>query len=765
MAQRFFGEFADDQGDEWRINIYDDAYTGSTTEVTLGAEGFVLSYDGNQDDMFQRVITSKVTFSAYQRSSTAFEDWIDTDIVQRNESEVKVAIFKDPDGDNTLYWAGVMMVDQVTIPDDFDGFIQITASDGLALLTRDSFGTQFPVQEEIIVKLAKVVARVATADFWSTSEGFLRYVNDYEPNTYTGTDFLMDGEVKEPLNNNDLTFNGDPKPFNTYKKVEGILSAFNMRLFQAEGYWWALPLTYYERISESGVPSSLFRQVDKEGTTVTLTFNESSYLNANKIYEDGVTGNRLAGGNTLHLVGKKRVEIKRLSANLNFLHKTLIGQGPYDNTAPQTSTSNGILYSEGTSLQIQGSTLFFRYPDDDIAGDAALVTMKLNTFLQVGDLYYNGTSWQSGSTSFFTDIQSFLRDSGTVHFVEEFFIETSPLPSDEDGAVLTASIVFIDGVDDNVSDEMTNSNFSFTLFFQIADASANQDFAYLAESSEENYEDVVLADTIIGSLHPFGSLLNSNGSITYDDDVPEFYQGYTWDGVPSGGAPLLTRVTNDALRMAQLPTKVKSNSYYYAVPQMWHTFKQGTEYYVPLTLTINMNARITDVNRFLIDYDGDNITDDSGGTGGDSTVPIGGLTDSGGAVDSVNGQTGPVVLDGDDIAYDGSFTVNDLIDANTSNIDNLKSYVVSATDKVDLREDANNKVTVDGTSTLEAITLTVDGTDVFKVNDSEVISTVATEAPTLEANTFAGGLILTDSTGTRWRVQVQTDGTLRTTSL
>ena len=124
-----------------------------------------------------------------------------------------------------------------------------------------------------------------------------------------------------------------------------------------------------------------------------------------------------------------------------------------------------------------------------------------------------------------------------------------------------------------------------------------------------------------------------------------------------------------------------------------------------------------------------------------------------------------MVLDGDDIAYDASFTVNDLIDANTSNIDNLKTYVVATTDKVELKEDANNKVTVDGTTSTENIALTVDGTDVFKVSGSEAIATVDIEAPTLEANTFAGGLILKDSTGTRWRVQVQTDGTLRTTSL
>jgi hypothetical protein len=205
--------------------------------------------------------------------------------------------------------------------------------------------------------------------------------------------------------------------------------------------------------------------------------------------------------------------------------------------------------------------------------------------------------------------------------------------------------------------------------------------------------------------------------------------------------------------------------------------KDGGDYYMPTSISIQANERYTDFQGFRLTRDITSITSDDDGRR-DVNDPVGGTTGTqtgleavaftttpGGAVDSVNGQTGTVVLDGDDIAYDASFTVNDLIDANTSNIDNLKTYVVAATDKIELREDANNKVTVDGATGTENIALTVDGTDVFRVNGSEAIASVDTEAPTLEANTFAGGLILKDSTGTRWRVQVQTDGTLRTTSL
>lgn len=765
MAQRFYGEFADDQATEWRINIYDDEYSLATSSITLGAEGFVLSYEGAQDDMFQRIIPSKLTFSAHIRSSTAFETWVNEQMPRRGEAQIKVAVYEDPDGANTLYWAGILLIDQVQLPDDYDALIDFTASDGLALLQRDDYSS---LATNLNTKLATWLARSPVAEFWSAGDGFLRYVNDYYALGYTGSDYFDDAIVQEPLNHSDTNFAGEPQEFTTYQKIEALMSAFNMRLFQSEGYWWAIPLSYYERIANSGVPSSLFRQVDKTGATVALTFLESQYLNNNKIYEDGVDATRMAGGNTLHLTGKKQVRITRISQDADFLYRSQSGQVPYQVLSAHGSTTNGLLYAEGTPFLIEGWASFFRYPDSDIAGDAALVTLRATFSLQVGTKYYNGTSWQDTSATWTYDIEEFLRDSGTVSFLAPVIVETAPVPAEGDGLTFTATYRFINGVGTDVSSDMTNGLFGWQVILRLGNESSITNFTYAAETTEENFDEIDLADTLFGSFSPESWSNYINGTIKYDGDYPEYYQGYTWAGSPSAGSSLLTLVTNDALRMTQLPVKVKQNGYLHEVPKMWQAVKQGSEYWVPLTISTVMNSRQSSLNRFLIDYDASNISDDSGPTGGGTSIGLSGFTEFDG-VTSVNGETpdigGGVVLDGDDIAYDASFTVNDLIDANTSNIDNLKTYVVATTDKVELKEDANNKVTVDGTTSAENIALTVDGTDVFKVSGSEAIATVDIEAPTLEANTFAGGLILKDSTGTRWRVQVQTDGTLRTTSL
>ena len=765
MAQRFYGEFRDDQGDDWRINIYDDEHTGATSEVTLSAEGFVIAYEGNQSDPFQRIIPSKVTFGAYLKSSTAFESWIDDDIVERGEAQVKIAIYKDPDGDNTLYWAGVMLIDQITIPDEYDAFVELTASDGIALLSRDTEQRSLaPLNEH----LAVLIAKNPVSEFWATGDGFLRYVNDYEPVGYTGTDYLDDAQVRPPLNHSDLSFTGDPQEFNTYVKPEGLLSAFNMRLFQAQGHWYALPLSYYEQIKDGTNPSTIFKQVNKAGGTVALTSDELTYLDNNKTIEDGVDFDRMAGGQTLHLNGKKSTRITRRSANQQFLHRDIQPQDDFAQATTHISGTNGLTYSEDTAFLIEASNLWSRSPDSDIVGDAALVTLKLRTTLKAGSYYYDGSTWTLTNSTFDIDVFTFLRDSGQIEIVQLWNYETLPIGTESDELVFQGTWKFINGLGADVTADMTDGDLGWNVVLKVAGQTSILDFTYSAETTEENFDDTTLADTLYGSYAPLSSFANLNGSIEYSGSIPENYQGYLWDGGAGAGDPLLTRVTDDALRMVQFPLKVRNNSYLHAIPQMWQVIKQGTEYWTPIRLSTTMNTRQSNIERFIIDFDGSNISGDSGPTGTPDDIGSAGFsgTDAVTSVNGVNPTEGEVTIDSDDIDYTGGAgTVTGAISSNITNIDNLKAYVVSGTDKVELTEDTSNKIIVDASSGTESITLQSDGTAALKVTDTEGIFSGTVESTGLEATSNSDSLILKDSGGTRWRIQVQTDGTLRTTSL
>lgn len=172
--------------------------------------------------------------------------------------------------------------------------------------------------------------------------------------------------------------------------------------------------------------------------------------------------------------------------------------------------------------------------------------------------------------------------------------------------------------------------------------------------------------------------------------------------------------------------------------------------------------------------------DDSMGIGSQTTAVIQQKTDlititnpidlDSGTVTSVNGVSpvsGDITIDSDDIDFTGTGggSITSAIGANTSNIDTLKSYVVSATDKIDLREDANNKIEIDGTSSAEQVTVTVAGTNALEIDDTSATFSGLVKSDGIELINASDAIVLKDSAGDRWRLQVQTDGSLRTTKL
>ena len=110
---KFFAEFADEAGEEWLINIIDTTFTGGPpSELKLASDGFTLKYNGNNQDKFQPIIGSSVSFVVYNRSS-GFDNFLNTTIPGSEEGQFLVEIIHDPDGAADLWWRGVLLSDQI----------------------------------------------------------------------------------------------------------------------------------------------------------------------------------------------------------------------------------------------------------------------------------------------------------------------------------------------------------------------------------------------------------------------------------------------------------------------------------------------------------------------------------------------------------------------------------------------------------------------------------------------------------------------------
>ena len=82
-----------------------------------------------------------------------------------------------------------------------------------------------------------------------------------------------------------------------------------------------------------------------------------------------------------------------------------------------------------------------------------------------------------------------------------------------------------------------------------------------------------------------------------------------------------------------------------------------------------------------------------------------------------------------------------------------------------MREDANNKIEIDGTSAAEKVTITVAGTEALEIDDVSASFSGLVKSNGIELNNLSDSIVMKDSAGDRWRIQIQTDGTLRTTKL
>lgn len=769
MGVIFYGDFKNDTGVTYRVNIHDDDFTGTASEVTLGADGFTLSYEGDQSNPLQRVISSSVRISV-SPNNASFDTWVTSTIQSKAETSVKLEVRVAPTLENTLLWVGVVLVDQVRIPDSYDDLVELNASDGLAYLKKEN---NVHSKQPLIELLTAFLAELPTASFWSSGSGFLRYANDYYALGYSGTDYLKDAEARPARDHNNLDLSGNPSEFDTYQKIESLASAFNLRIFQANGYYWALPLTYYEAIADGGTASSLIRQVDIDGASVALTFFEGLDLNNEAIIEDGVNITRLRGGFSSHVAPKKRVSITRLTKGMNFLYHTLTPFTDYENISSHGATTNGLFYELESTFELIGSFGFSRAPDSPITDpDESLVTAYLRTTLDVGTLEYDGGAWQASASAFDIELTSFLRDSGQVELNVPISFITAPLTTGGTNLTLNLRIVFIDGTGADVSTAMESGLYSLSVALKLGNDQQVTNLVYQAETSDDNVEEVELPSTIFGSYPPVSSLMLLNGSIDADgsNDYEPYYQGYTWSGNPLAGEPLLSLVVSDALRMTRLPLETKSNRYLVVneVPEMYKVLKQGSNYYAPFKISYDANRAQLDVERWKIGYTAANITTDDG----DETTPTDVLSSftSQDAVTSVNGVSptgGGVSLDSDDIGFTGTGggSVTSAIGANTSNIDLVKSYVVKTTDTTEVKQDADNKILVDGTSSSEKVTITTAGVDALEIQDTGLTTSLTSKAAGIELTSLSDSLILTDSAGDRWRVQVQTDGTLRTTKL
>lgn len=631
---RHFAEFADEQGDVWRINIHDADLPGvyTATEFQVGSEGFVLSYAGNNEQTHQPIIGSSVEFTMYE-STAQHTQTLDL-FTTVAEGRLICEIYRDPDSANVLYWRGVILAEQVVRMDEAKPTaVRITATDDLGNLKEIPFAASLAglgssgnsVKNHII----RCMAGLRTFDMWGSGEVLIRYINDVEGYhaTQSSADPLADIIADIPIIVED---DGTETAYNCFDILTGLATAMNARVFLSEGIFWFWPLNVHKMVADGTAISLLLKQYDKDAASVTVGSSVITDINGRMKSISGTSYKKLAGHSFSHIPPAKSVTRTRL-----FNGNMFVDRGDDDTIVTSgwnvVLEDNGRTYETGTRFRVSGFVEFQVSPDASFlfAADDSRVHVEVETILQCGTKFYTPETWgASPSNRYVVDIRTFDRSQG-VNMSTAFAWITDDLPSEQTSVDANLVVKFFDQTGANVTADFVGEDFTIDARIEVVDdTGANADqIIYRSTATGDNVIEVDQGECIFGDNIAHSAQGKMRATIPGVGLVEN-----SWKSSETAGPVALHRIgVDEALARQQRATKIHSGTIVNARLEMWQTIVEDSTYYVPFQLTATMNRRETFVERFRIAYDSSGITsaDDepkaSGGTLG-STLDMVAIT-------------------------------------------------------------------------------------------------------------------------------------------
>ena len=599
-GERLYSEFKDDKGTDWRVSIYDTNSLWNPTNkasFVLGAEGFVLRYSGNNEQQHQPIIGSSVEFTLYEETSSHTQT-LDL-LYQFAEGRLLLEVYRDPDGDNDLYWRGVILAEQVERNDEPTPTpVRLVASDDITNLTDVPFSRTSPsAGTQVLRDVIRCLNRTRTADLYSAGEKFVRYINDTE--LYASTDDTdplneITASVPKKMGND-----GTEEDYTCYEILHSLATCFNARVFQAEGVWWFWPINAHQRVSDSESLGSVLKQYDKEGTAVSVPVGDVLDISNRQKRISGTNFNKLASHVFTHLPPVQSVlRTRRTSGNMYIdsdFDTTIITSGNNITLADDDRT-----YETGTKFQVRGQVLFNVSPDAsfDFGLPASRVQVELEIMLNVDSKYYQPEEWTTDSADrYVITLQQFDRSNG-CNINTMFSFITDELPSQEDGLDVTAVVKFFNLEGTEVTSSYTSEDFYLFMAVLYVDGDTGN-FDSQIFRADSNDDNVVVVDQ--------GEVLHGDRNNFSDQGI---FAGSNkeWKSSQTAGPISLHRLgVNENLSRQRFATKVHRGTVY-GYLEMWQTIEEDSSYYVPFEMSTVMNRVETTVERYKIAYDSSGIT-------------------------------------------------------------------------------------------------------------------------------------------------------------
>ena len=279
-ASKLFSEFQSSNGKYYKIEIWDEDYSGtSPDEFSVAGDGFQLSYSGQTDNVYSPIIGSSVSFGMYVQDSAT--NAFLTNIKQYQQDRYYLKIYRgNTEASATFFWGGYIVQDIIEIEDISQPYIlNIQATDGISKLADTLCGTSF--FRQFTNQFINALDQVGVLGIYDATDPVLAVVCDWwaQEMTYNANNNPLD-EVFADFHAFDTI---DEQGFYTNKNWFEILSQmctiFGLRFYYSNGQYRLEQL--FER-DGSFVEHTYQKDKTKIGATSGLSYTKTLDQTTNK---------------------------------------------------------------------------------------------------------------------------------------------------------------------------------------------------------------------------------------------------------------------------------------------------------------------------------------------------------------------------------------------------------------------------------------------------------------------------------------------------
>ena len=603
MAVRFYADFQNDVGIQYRINIYDNSFSLAATEVTAATPGFTLSYEGNNQEQYQPILPSKIDFTIYNEGGD-FETWLNTTVPGAPEAQFPIEILTDPGAvAEAVFWRGVLLPEQTQQMDEpTPSAVNLTAADDINQLketTIDDLGTSVYILDYVY----EALKLVRSYGLYDSDEVFIRYANDMKPTGYTGSNWLADGGIYPPS----IAGTQPTEYYNAFEVLRSLAITYNARVFQAEGVWHFMPLNKFQQAADSVSFITDLNQIDASGSAVTWSTIDRVTWQSNMLITDGTGFDKMAGNTIEYSRPIKRVTRERVTRGNEFLFQS------NTNYTTLSATANDIELSDDDRLYFAGSThLVTLFHNIDIAPvssapiDAGnFFTVRADFTIKFGDQYYTDIGWSGSAGTKSVVLGQYYKFYG-FESISEVSVQVPELVDDEVGLDVTLNVVVvgIGGSDQTGSLGTHNVLFILRVFPGDGTQGTGDSVTFASETTLGNQVTIEQTEVVTG-----------NAGIDYaiGGSAIGFYSGSfhlggvdmnNWESSQTTGPYTMHRLgVREIMENTQLPHRIRQGGFYLqTMSMMWpyHLITDDNDDCVIHQLTYQANDSEVSVERFQL---------------------------------------------------------------------------------------------------------------------------------------------------------------------